>query len=119
MSRPLLPTLILAGLILTSSVGADETKQKNPPQQPSTTKTPAKNKQKATKKDAPPPTPTLESVSYGPHPKQVLTFWKTESTTPTPCLFFIHGGGWQNGNRMAGMAAWVPAMHKNGISVVR
>ena len=118
MSRPLLPTLILAGLLLTSSVSADETKQKNPPQQPSTTKTPAKTKQKATKKDAPPPTPTLDSVSYGPHPKQVLTFWKTESTTPTPCLFFIHGGGWQNGNRMAGMAAWVPAMHKNGISVV-
>jgi len=45
MSRPLLPTLILAGLILTSSVGADETKQKNPPQQPSTTKTPATTKQ--------------------------------------------------------------------------
>lgn len=118
MSRLLLPLLILVSLLLSSTTNADETTQKNQPQQKATPKTPAKTKQKATKKTAPPPTPTLESVSYGTHPKQVLTFWKADSSTPTPCLFFIHGGGWQNGNRMASMAAWVPAMHKHGISVV-
>jgi hypothetical protein len=70
------------------------------------------------KQAVPAPTPTLDEVSYGPHPRQVLSFWKAESSTPTPLLFFIHGGGWQGGNRMGGMNLYVPAMHKAGISVV-
>jgi acetyl esterase/lipase len=70
------------------------------------------------KVEQPAPKATFESVSYGPHPKQVVSFWKAESPTPTPVLFFIHGGGWQGGNRHAGMASWVPAMHRQGISVV-
>jgi len=118
MPQQLLALLILAGLLSTTASAADETTGKKPRTEQAPAKTPAKTKQKAPKKESPPPTPTLDSVSYGPHPKQVLTFWKTESATPTPCLFFIHGGGWQNGNRMAGMANWVPAMHKHGISVV-
>ncbi len=73
---------------------------------------------KNVKQESPPPTPTMESVSYGPHPKQVLSFWKAESATPTPLLFFIHGGGWQAGNRMGSMNSFVPAMHLAGISVV-
>ena len=76
-------------------------------------------KKKAAKKAEPPaPKPTLDNVSYGPHPKQVLTFWKAETDQPAPLLFFIHGGGWQAGNRMGSMASYVPAMHKHGISVV-
>jgi acetyl esterase/lipase len=66
----------------------------------------------------PPPTPTEAEVAYGTHPKQVLSFWKVESETATPLLFFIHGGGWQGGNRMGSMNSLVPAMHKAGISVV-
>lgn len=116
MLRTLLPLLLVASLLLTAN--ADETTRKNLPQQTPSAKTPTKTKQKNAKKDAPAPTPTIESVSYGPHPKQVLTFWKAESSTPTPCLVYIHGGGWQNGNRMSGMATWVPAMRKHGISVV-
>lgn len=80
---------------------------------PEKKKTPAKQKV-----EQPAPPATLESVSYGPHPKQVLSFWKAESSTPTPLLFYIHGGGWQGGNRHSGMASWVPAMHRQGISVV-
>ncbi|MBI4664347.1 MAG: alpha/beta hydrolase [Verrucomicrobia bacterium] len=38
--------------------------------------------------------PTLAEVPYGDHPRQVLDFWRVESATPTPLLFFIHGGGW-------------------------
>lgn len=72
----------------------------------------------AKKKETPPPPATIEMISYGPHPKQVMTFWKAESAEPTPLVFFIHGGGWQGGNRMGSMATWVPAMHKQGISVV-
>jgi acetyl esterase/lipase len=84
-------------------------------------KTPAAAQKKSSTKqkvEQPAPPATLEAVSYGPHPKQVLSFWKAESSTPTPVLFFIHGGGWQGGNRQAGMASWVPAMHRAGISVV-
>jgi acetyl esterase/lipase len=68
--------------------------------------------------DAPPlPTPTLADVAYGPHPKQVLDFWKADSAKPTPLLFYIHGGGWTFGKR-AFVDGAVEQMLKNGISVV-
>ncbi len=47
--------------------------------------------------------PTLANVSYGPHERNVLDFYKAESTSPTPLLFFIHGGGWVRGDK-AGVA---------------
>jgi acetyl esterase/lipase len=61
--------------------------------------------------------PTLADVAYGSHPKQRLHFWKAESAKPTPLLFFIHGGGWTGGNRSSGLAALLPAMLSNGVSV--
>jgi acetyl esterase/lipase len=69
-------------------------------------------------KPAPPrgPKPTLANVPYGSHPKQVLDFWKAESERPTPLLFFIHGGGWQGGNK--NRVGGVPEYLSAGISVV-
>ncbi len=64
------------------------------------------------------PNPTEYDVSYGPHFKQVLHFWKAESDKPTPLLFFIHGGGWSGGTRLSGLQGMLPAMLKAGISVV-
>lgn len=64
------------------------------------------------------PNPTEYDVSYGPHLRQVLHFWKAESDKPTPVLLFIHGGGWTGGGRMSGLTAMLPAMLKSGISVV-
>jgi acetyl esterase/lipase len=43
--------------------------------------------------------PTLTNVAYGTHERQVLDFYKAESDKPTPLLFFIHGGGWVNGDK--------------------
>ena len=43
--------------------------------------------------------PTFKNVSYGPHKRQVLNFWKAESDKPTPLLIQIHGGGWRGGNK--------------------
>lgn len=66
----------------------------------------AKRAAKAEEKPAPKlvaPPPTMADVPYGKHPKQVLHFWKAESDQPTPLLFFVHGGGWQAGNRLAGL----------------
>lgn len=45
--------------------------------------------------------PADENVAYGPHRMQVMYFWKAKSDRPTPLLFYIHGGGWTNGDRSA------------------
>jgi acetyl esterase/lipase len=39
------------------------------------------------------PTPTLEDVSYGPAPRNVLDFWRASAEKPTPVVIYIHGGG--------------------------
>lgn len=64
------------------------------------------------------PAPTMADVPYGKHPKQVLHFWKAESKEPTPLLFYVHGGGWQGGNRLSGLGPTVPDYLKAGVSVV-
>ena len=64
------------------------------------------------------PTPTEYDVAYGPHPKQLLHFWKAESDKPTPVLFFIHGGGWMAGGRLSGLTTMLQEFLDNGISVV-
>jgi len=48
------------------------------------------------------PTPTLANVAYGSHARQVLDFYQAKDATvqkPSPLLFFIHGGGWMNGDK--------------------
>ena len=59
--------------------------------------------------------PTEANVPYGKHPKQVIDFYKAESSTPTPVVFFIHGGGWQGGSKDK---YGVDPFLKQGISVV-
>ena len=41
-----------------------------------------------------PAKPTYADVSYGPHERNVLDFWKAEGEGPRPLLVYIHGGGW-------------------------
>ena len=45
------------------------------------------------------PLPTLKEVPYGDHERHVIDFWKADSTTPTPLVFVIHGGGWKGGGK--------------------
>jgi len=40
--------------------------------------------------------PTRVDVPYGDQPRQVLDFWQAPSDRPTPLVFYVHGGGWQN-----------------------
>jgi acetyl esterase/lipase len=54
------------------------------------------------------------NVPYGTHPRQVLDFYPAKSDKPTPVVFYIHGGGWQNGDKRINPK---PFLDK-GISVV-
>jgi len=56
----------------------------------------------------------LIGVPYGKHPRQVLDFYPAKSDTPTPVVFHIHGGGWQNGDK----ATNPKPFNDKGISVV-
>jgi acetyl esterase/lipase len=39
------------------------------------------------------------NVPYGSHARQVLDFFQAKSDKPTPVVFYIHGGGWQGGDK--------------------
>src|SRR5438876_2507634 len=41
----------------------------------------------------------FRNVPYGIHPRQVLDFYQAKSAKPTPVVFYIHGGGWRNGDK--------------------
>ena len=56
----------------------------------------------------------LIGVAYGKHPRQVLDFFQAKSEKPTPVVFYIHGGGWQAGDKKTNPQ---PFLDK-GISVV-
>jgi acetyl esterase/lipase len=58
--------------------------------------------------------PTYANLPYGKHERQVLDFWKATSNKPTPVVFYIHGGGWQAGDKRTNPQAYLNA----GISVV-
>ena len=44
-------------------------------------------------------TPTTADFAYGDHERQVLDFYRAESSSPTPLVLFIHGGGFTGGNK--------------------
>ena len=59
--------------------------------------------------------PTFAEVSYGPHPRNVLDFWKGEGEGPRPLLIYIHGGGWTAGDKKQNTDNYRPFLEK-GIS---
>jgi acetyl esterase/lipase len=75
----------------------------------------AKSKAKAAMPDLPPK--TFADVPYGDHPRQVLDFWKAETREPAPLAIFIHGGGWNGGDKSRPTSLDVKKLLANGISV--
>ena len=70
------------------------------------------------KKPAPArPTPTAANLAYGSHERQVLDFWQAKSEQPTPLVLFIHGGGWQGGDKSGLGGAAIQHYLDAGISV--
>jgi acetyl esterase/lipase len=78
---------------------------------------PLQAQQKKQGKRPPQPTPTAANVAYGKHERQVLDFWQAKSDKPTPLVLYIHGGGWQNGDKSGLSAAAIKRYLDNGISV--
>ncbi len=66
--------------------------------------------------EAAPPVPTRADVAYGPHPAQVLDFYRAPSVQATPVLFWIHGGGWMGGDKKN--PDFVEGALAKGVSVV-
>jgi acetyl esterase/lipase len=61
---------------------------------------PAQEKKEAKKKvEKKPAIPPTYAVAYGKHPRQVIDFYQAKSEKPTPVVFYIHGGGWQGGDK--------------------
>ena len=61
--------------------------------------------------------PTAANVAYGKHERQVLDFWKAKSDRPTPLVLYIHGGGWQGGDKKGLRGNAVKQYLDKGISV--
>jgi acetyl esterase/lipase len=84
----------------------------------SATLLPAQPQKKQDKKPAAGrPEPTAAAVAYGPHERQVLDFWQAKSDRPTPLVLYIHGGGWQGGDKNGLSGAAIKRYLDNGISV--
>jgi acetyl esterase/lipase len=59
--------------------------------------------------------PAHAGVAYGPHPRNVLDFWKAEGEGPRPLLVYIHGGGWTAGDKQQDTKHYQPFLER-GIS---
>ena len=61
--------------------------------------------------------PTQENVSYGPHERNVLDFYRAKSDKPTPLIIYIHGGGFVGGDKRSFSPQILQSAHNDGISV--
>src|SRR3954470_20289779 len=62
-------------------------------------------------------TPTVANLAYGKHERQVLDFWRSKAEKPTPLVLYIHGGGWQAGDKNSLGGAAIQHYLDAGISV--
>ncbi len=58
---------------------------------------------------------TAAEVPYGPHPRNVLDFWRADGDGPRPLLVFIHGGGWVAGDKGHDTKRFAPYLER-GVS---
>lgn len=61
--------------------------------------------------------PTHADVEYGPHERNKIDLYLSESKTPTPLVLYIHGGGFRAGDKSSVNAGEIRAFHREGWSV--
>ncbi len=63
--------------------------------------------------------PTHADIKYGPYKRNNLDLWLVDSSTPTPLLICIHGGGFSGGDKKKyhSSVELISRMHQAGISV--
>ncbi len=47
--------------------------------------------------------PTYTNIRYGIHERNVFDFWQAESVEPTPLVIWIHGGGFNSGDKTSAL----------------
>jgi len=68
---------------------------------------------------SPPTPPSHTDLSYGPEARQVMDVWLANGPHPTPCVMYIHGGGWLNNDKTKIELSGAPAVFlREGISFV-
>lgn len=82
----ILTPLLFVGWMLSNSWGQQDTQR-------------SRAAKRQAEVNPPYPKPTMSEVRYGRHERHVLDFWQAKSSTPTPLVFVIHGGGWTGGNK--------------------
>jgi hypothetical protein len=50
--------------------------------------------------------PTYSDIRYGVHERNVMDVWLAQSDAPTPCVMYIHGGGWVQGDKRAALGGF-------------
>ena len=63
------------------------------------------------------PAPTHRDVRYGEHERNVLDLYLAPSENPAPLVIYIHGGGFQAGDKKGVSAKMVRLLNQAGLSV--
>ena len=67
----------------------------------------------------PHPVPNHADLPYGAQPRQTLDVWLADSAQSTPCVMYIHGGGWLNNDKTKIELSGAPGVFlRAGISFV-
>ena len=96
--------------VLTLSEAKSFRKNRNSQQKDSTSQKPGNKNQKTNNT-------SFKNIKYGPHGRNVLDFYKAPSSTPTPLVVYIHGGGFVGGDKNWMAKDVVKMCHENGVSV--
>ncbi|MBI5474915.1 MAG: alpha/beta hydrolase fold domain-containing protein [Ignavibacteriae bacterium] len=62
--------------------------------------------------------PDIANRSYGPYPLNKFDMWKAPSSTPTPLVIWIHGGGLKSGSKADVSSVLIERLLAQGISVM-
>lgn len=63
------------------------------------------------------PAPDVRDARYGPHERHTVDLWITKASKPAPLVVFIHGGGWNGGDKSGVPAELLALLRSREFSV--